>query len=154
MRTGIAILISLFILSGCSPTKRLERLKAKICPYCVTEAGTSDSTIVFYSDTLYWGDTAIVVDNPLTVEVEHDTTIYRVLHRIKAKIVDRKVLTKYDRYVKGDTVVVKKIPAFAWVFTFGFFLLLLIIVAWFILQLKGGLGTAYKFVKSKLTSKK
>ena len=154
MRTGIAILLSLFILAGCSPTKRLERLKAKICPYCVTEAGTSDSTIVFYSDSVYWGDTTIVVDNPLTVEVEHDTTIFRVIFKDKIKTVNRTVLKKVDRYVKGDTVIVKKVPAFAWVFIFGFFLLLLIIVAWFILQLKGGLGAAYKYTKSLFTPKK
>lgn len=154
MRRILLIFASLLLLTACDPVKRLERLKTKICPYCTTEQGTNDSTIVFYSDSVYWGDTSIVVDNPLTVEVEHDTTIYKVLFKNKAKIVTRTVLKKFNVYQKPEIVVKKVIPGYVWAFVSGFFILLLIIIAWVVLQLKGGIGTAYKYVKSVFTPKK
>ncbi len=154
MKRILLILASLMLLVSCNPTKRLERLKSKICPYCTTEQGTTDSTVVFYSDSIYWGDTNIVVDNPLTVEVEHDTTIVKILYKDRHKTITRTVLKKFNVYQKPEIVVKKVIPGYVWAFVSGFFILLLIIIAWFVLQLKGGIGAAYKYIKSVFTPKK
>jgi len=153
MKKTLIIFASLLLLTSCDPVKRLERLKSKICPYCVTEAGTTDSVAVFYTDSLWWGDTTIIEDNPFTEIIEHDTTIYKILYKDKVKTVTRTILKRFNVYNPPKTVVKNHIPGFMWAFVLGFIILLIIIILWFILQLKGGIGTALKYAKSVFTKK-
>jgi hypothetical protein len=149
---ALGLMIVLIATVSCNPVKRLEKMKARYCPYCVQPY---DSVLTFIHDSVWLGDTVITVENPFIIS----DTVIQTKERIKVLYREHiKTVYKADQ----DTI---RIPVyitetkyrtggFIWGQVVGFWIFFIIFIAWFILQMKGGVGLVLSTIKNLFNKSK
>ena len=123
---------------SCDPVKRLEKMKAKYCPYCIQP--NSDSILTFLHDSTWVGDTIISIENPFTYTDTVKTVKIRtnIIYKTQYKEVQK---VKKVGYAIPYEVIKYKISSLVSAQIAGFWILLIIFALWMTLQFKNAFST-------------